>query len=254
MTQPQNDRYSINVILAMLFIFAIGISVYFIYSLPTHLRLATGFQPEFIKVYLALAVAFGLGVTSILLALRYKKEILVFRDKIIDAEQVQRENAEQAGKTTISLDSVRAALENDDRKEALQNSLQAICKQLDAGQGALYEVVVENQKRWLELRTGYALNIGESTLIRFEFGEGLVGQVGSTGQALFVDDIPEGYITILSGLGSASPKYVVLVPVKSNDQVSGVVEIASFARATDDQRKFVEEATRLMGEKLSTKA
>ena len=83
---------------------------------------------------------------------------------------------------------------------------------------------------------------------------GLVGQVGSTGQSLFVDDIPEGYITILSGLGSASPKFVVLTPEKSNEKVSGVVEIASFTRTTDDQRKFVEEAARLMGEKLSTKA
>lgn len=254
MTQPQNDRYIINLILAMLFIFGIGVSIYFIYSLPVHLRLATGYQPEFIKVYVALIVTFGLGMLSILLGLQYKKEVLVFRDKIIDVAQAQRESAEQAGRSTISLDAVQNALENTNRKEALHDCLQAICKQLEAGQGAFYELVMEDEKRWLELRTGYALNIGESAVVRFEFGEGLVGQVGSTGQPLFVDDIPEGYITILSGLGSASPKYVILAPIKSNEKVSGVLEIASFTRTTDDQRKFVEEAARLMGDKLSTQA
>jgi hypothetical protein len=45
-----------------------------------------------------------------------------------------------------------------------------------------------------------------------------------------------------------------LAPVKSNEKVSGVVEIASFTRTTDDERRFVEEAVRLMGEKLSTQA
>jgi hypothetical protein len=254
MTQPQNDRYIINLILAMFFILGTGVSVYLIYSLPTRLRLSSGFQPEFLTVYLVLAATFLIGAATILFALRYKREVVVFRDKLIDTAKEQRESAEQAGKTTISLDSVRAALENSNRKEALHNCLQAICKQLEAGQGALYEVVLDDQKRWLELRTGYALNIGESAVIRFEFGEGLVGQVGSTGQALYVDDIPEGYITILSGLGSSSPKFVLLVPVKHNEQVSGVVEIASFTRTTDDQRKFVEEAARLMGEKSSMKA
>jgi methyl-accepting chemotaxis protein len=129
-----------------------------------------------------------------------------------------------------------------------------LCRQLEAGQGALYELVRDDQKRFLELRTGYALSIGESALIRFEFGEGLVGQVAATGQTLYVDDVPEGYITILSGLGSSSPRYVLLAPVKSGDQVTGVIEIASFTKTSEDQRRFIQEAANLIGEKLSTKA
>lgn len=254
MKRPQNDQYSLNLILATLFILGIGITAYFIYSLPTELRLSEGYQREFIMVYVSLAGTFTLGAGTLLMSLRYKKEVIVFRDKIIDTEEIEREAAEQAGRTTISLDSVKSALVNANTKEALNNFLQSLCKQLEAGQGALYQAVLDDQKRWIELKAGYALNIGESAVIRFEFGEGLVGQVASTGQPLFVDDIPEGYITILSGLGSASPKYVLLVPVKNGDQLTGVIEIASFTRTSEDQRKFVQEAAMLVGDKLSLKA
>jgi transcriptional regulator with GAF, ATPase, and Fis domain len=254
MIRPQNDRYSINLLMAIAFIVLMAISIYMIYSLPTSLRLSDGYQSQFLDVYLVLATTFIVGVASMLMAFRYKKEIIVFRDKIIDTAQQQRDNAEQAGKTTISLDSVKSALESDNRKEALHNCLQSLCRQLEAGQGALYELVRDDQKRFLELRTGYALSIGESALIRFEFGEGLVGQVAATGQTLYVDDVPEGYITILSGLGSSSPRYVLLAPVKSGDQVTGVIEIASFTKTSEDQRRFIQEAANLIGEKLSTKA
>jgi methyl-accepting chemotaxis protein len=240
--------------MAIAFIVLMAISIYMIYSLPTSLRLSDGYQSQFLDVYLVLATTFIVGVASMLMAFRYKKEIIVFRDKIIDTAQQQRDNAEQAGKTTISLDSVKSALESDNRKEALHNCLQSLCRQLEAGQGALYELVRDDQKRFLELRTGYALSIGESALIRFEFGEGLVGQVAATGQTLYVDDVPEGYITILSGLGSSSPRYVLLAPVKSGDQVTGVIEIASFTKTSEDQRRFIQEAANLIGEKLSTKA
>ena len=131
--------------------------------------------------------------------------------------------------------------------------LQAICKQLEAGQGALYRVIEEDGKRTVELKMGYALSIGESTVIKYEFGEGLIGQSAANGNTLYVDDVPEGYIKIVSGLGSASPKYLLIVPVKNNDQVLGIIELASFTEVSEDQRKFVEEAAQLIADKISTK-
>lgn len=254
MTKSYNDRYGLNLLLTAIFILGVGASLYFIYSLPSELRLTDGYQSEFLAVYLVTGVTFLLGLLSLIWALRYKKEVIVFRDKIIDTAQLQKEAAEQAGKTTISLDSVITALDQSNIKDALQASIQSICKQLDAGQGALYQVAVREEKRMVELKTGYALNMGESTVIGFEFGEGLVGQVATTGQALYIDEVPDGYITILSGLGSASPHYLLIVPIKENDQVVGVLEIASFTKTTEDQRKFVDEAAHLISEKLSTKA
>lgn len=250
MTHTFNDRFNLNLILTILFMVGVGVSLYFIYSLPVSLRLANGYQPEFFKVYVTLGGTFALGLASLISALRYKKEIVVFRDKLIDKEEMKREAAEQAGKTTISLDTIKSCLAETDVKASLSSALQTICKQLEAGQGALYKAVEDDGKRFVELYAGYALNMGESTVLRYEFGEGIIGQVATSGTTLYVDEVPQGYITILSGLGNSSPRYLLIVPVKTKDKLFGVLEIATFQRATEDQRKFVEESAQLMTEKI----
>lgn len=253
MTDTFNDRYRVNMILTVLFIVGIGASLYMIYSLPASLRVADGYQPGFLKVYLVVGITFLVGALTLTWALRYKKEVLVFRDRTADA-QAERDAADQSGRTTISLDTVKASLQSRDKKEALLAGLTAICKQLEAGQGALYEVKETEGKRRVELKTGYALSIGESKVISFEFGEGLIGQAAASGRTLYIDDVPDGYITILSGLGSASPRFLLIVPVKKAEQVTGILEIASFTKVTEDQRKFVEESAQLISEKISSQA
>jgi methyl-accepting chemotaxis protein len=44
------------------------------------------------------------------------------------------------------------------------------------------------------------------------------------------------------------------VPVKKNNQVLGIVELASFTEVSEDQRKFVEEAAQLLADKIATTA
>jgi methyl-accepting chemotaxis protein len=51
----------------------------------------------------------------------------------------------------------------------------------------------------------------------------------------------------------ASPKYLLIVPVKQDEKVIGVMEIASFTPVTEDQRKFVEESAQIVAEKISGK-
>jgi len=249
-----SDRYKISLILAAIFIVGIGASLYFIYSLPNGLQLAHGYEPEFTKVYLVAGVTFLTGALTLFYAMRYKKEVIVFRDRALEASIAQHE-AEHAGKTTISLESVITTLSQaTHEKDTLQLALHAICKQLEAGQGALYRVVEEEGKRKVELKGGYALNIGESTIIKYEFGEGLIGQSAASGNTLYVDDVPEGYVKIVSGLGSASPKYLLIVPIKQQGQVHAIIELASFTKISEDQRRFVEEAAQLVAEKISLKA
>jgi GAF domain-containing protein len=249
-----SDRYKISLILAALFVLGIGASLYFIYSLPHGLQLASGYQVEFTNVYIILGGTFVAGALTILYALRYKKEVIVYRDRALEASIAQRD-AEQGSKTTISLESVITPLKQaHNEKDTMHLALHAICKQLEAGQGAMYGVVEDGGIRKVELKSGYALSIGESTTIRYEFGEGLIGQSAASGNTLYVDDVPEGYVKIVSGLGSASPRYLLIVPIKQQGQVYGVIELASFTKINEDQRKFVEEAAQLVADKISIKA
>ena len=247
------DRYKQTLILASIFILGVGYSLYSIYSLPNGLHIANGFESQFTRVYLIVGGTFLLGALTLLYALRYKKEVVVFRDRALEAS-VAQQDADQSKKSTISLDNVIETLNQAGGEEdAQQLALQAVCKQIEAGQGALYRVLEEGNKRKVELKTGYALSIGESTVIKYELGEGLIGQSAANGNTLYVDDVPEGYVKIVSGLGSASPKHLLIVPVKNNNQVLGVFELASFTPISEDQRKFVEEAAQLLGSKISNK-
>lgn len=253
MTSLFNDRYYLNLILGVLFLLGTGISIYFIYSLPSGLNLADGYQPQFLTVYFVIAITFLIGAAAVVMALRYKKEVIVFRDRA--TESTSTETSEGESKSTISLEGVRTSLSQARLpKEKLKSGLQAICKQLEAGQGAFYQVSEEDGKRKLVLQSGYALAIAESTVISYEFGEGLVGQAAAVGRAIYIDDVPDGYIKIISGLGSASPQYLLIAPIKQKEQVTGIVEIASFTPVSEDQRKFVDEAIQLLASTISTQA
>jgi len=63
-----------------------------------------------------------------------------------------------------------------------------------------------------------------------------------------VDEVPEGYIAIVSGLGVASPRYLLIVPMKKEEEVRGVVEFANFAPVNDAQRSRVEEMVQVLAE------
>ena len=246
------DRYKLTLMLSSIFIVGIGYSLYSIYSLPNGLQLSSGFEPQFMRVYIIVGGTFLLGALTLLYALRYKKEVVVFRDRALEAS-VGQHDADNTGKSTISLDTIIQTLSQaGNEKDAQQLTLQAICKQLEAGQGALYRIIEEGGKRRIELKLGYALSIGESTIIKYEIGEGLIGQAAASGNTLYVDDVPDGYIKIVSGLGSASPRHLLIVPVKKNNQVLGIIELASFTGISEDQRKFVEEAGQLLADKIST--
>ncbi len=247
------NHYKVSLALAIFFILGMAVSLYVIYSLPSSLRLAHGYQGEFLNVYLMIAITFLLGALALVLALRFKQEVVIYRDRAIDASTTTQQETEQ-GKSTISLANLTSNLSQaKDQKDILDAGLNTVCKQLEAGQGAIYTTTEKDGKRTVELQGGYALNIGESTIISYEFGEGLIGQAAAGGQSLYVDDVPEGYIKIVSGLGSASPKYLLIVPIKEGEEVFGVMEIASFVPISEDQRKFTEESAQLIADKISAK-
>ena len=70
-------------------------------------------------------------------------------------------------------------------------------------------------------------------------GIGLVGQCAYEKAPIYLNEIPDNYMEITSGLGEANPKYVLLMPAIMNDTVYAVIELASFTKIEDYKVNFL---------------
>jgi signal transduction histidine kinase/HAMP domain-containing protein/CheY-like chemotaxis protein len=83
-------------------------------------------------------------------------------------------------------------------------------------------------------------------------GGGLVAQVALEKKRLLITDVPPDYITINSGLGAALPANIVILPVLFEDQVLGVIELASFSRFSEVHLAFIDQFVNTIGVSINT--
>jgi signal transduction histidine kinase/HAMP domain-containing protein/ActR/RegA family two-component response regulator len=93
---------------------------------------------------------------------------------------------------------------------------------------------------------------GEPEEIRFRIGQGLVGQAAEQRTPILVDQIPAGYLPIGTGLGSAPPASLVVLPVLFETQLLAVIELASFHRFSETQRAFLDQIVETIGVTVNT--
>jgi len=173
------------------------------------------------RLYGLVVGTFAMGMISLYLTAQSKKQTVVYLERKRE-HAVEAKTEHAAMHSTLNINRVEKVIENEN--EILQNTITEVCKQLGAGAGAVYTA----SNNILELKYGYALDYERSSKAAFAFGEGLVGRVAAEGVPIYLDKLPEGYITIFSGLGAASPSYLAIVPIKKNADVLGIIEIASF--------------------------
>jgi HAMP domain-containing protein/signal transduction histidine kinase/CheY-like chemotaxis protein len=104
----------------------------------------------------------------------------------------------------------------------------------------------------LELIASYGYLPGNGQSARFRLGEGLVGQVAREARSLSITDVPDGYVKIGSALGEASPAQIVVMPITFEEQVLGVIELASLRPFTEVNRGFLDQLAETIGVVLNT--
>ncbi|MFG3281391.1 HAMP domain-containing protein [Streptomyces sp. NPDC048111] len=110
-----------------------------------------------------------------------------------------------------------------------------------------------------ETREGIHLNLigsyarPEATLgARFKLGQSFVGQAARSRRTIAVDDLPPGYVSVSSGLGSTEPVGLMVLPIVVEDQVLGVIELATVHAFTPIHRDFLEQLMEAIGVNVNT--
>ena len=104
-----------------------------------------------------------------------------------------------------------------------------------------------------ELATYADQGDGETGSRQYAIGEGLVGQAAADRQRLLITDMPDDSIRISSGLMTARPRNVIVLPVLYEGHVKAVMELASLSSFTASHLAFLEQLTgSLVGVVLNT--
>jgi HAMP domain-containing protein/signal transduction histidine kinase/CheY-like chemotaxis protein len=104
----------------------------------------------------------------------------------------------------------------------------------------------------LRLIASYGYEVRKSVANRFALGESLVGQAALEKRPIIIVEAPGDYVRISSGLGSAPPVNIVVLPVLFEDQVLAVIELASFSKLTEVHRAFLDQLVESIGITLNT--
>jgi methyl-accepting chemotaxis protein len=130
---------------------------------------------------------------------------------------------------------------DDDTEEFYFTIIKNLVNYLKANQGGIFLIKEDERgEKCLDLMGTYAYERKKFIEKRVEIGEGIVGQCVLEADTIYLEEIPENYIRITSGLGDAAPTSVLVVPLKLNNEVLGVVELASFYRFRQHEIEFVE--------------
>lgn len=129
---------------------------------------------------------------------------------------------------------------NKDLTILYDNVISFIVRYLKANQGGLFLLNDEVKTDiHIELVACYAYEKKKFTEKRIELKSGLVGQCYAERQIIYMTDVPNKYTAITSGLGDATPGCLILSPLKVNDEINGVLEIASFTPFEPYQIEFI---------------
>ena len=119
---------------------------------------------------------------------------------------------------------------------------------IEAQMGAIYFSMDSSDKiQELKLTGGYAVNDKQLEGTVVKKGEGLVGTCLKKKEILKIDDLPEDYALLGSGLGNASMSHLTLIPIIYENKVEGVIELISFEEIEEYKVKLIEAICTTLG-------
>ena len=132
---------------------------------------------------------------------------------------------------------------NDNFEKLTEEIVSNLVKYIGANQGALFIIEsndAASDEDYMELSACYAWDKKKFLEKKIYKGEGLSGQAWIEGDVIYLTEVPNDYVSITSGLGESNPRSVLIVPLKLNDEIHGVIEMASFKEYEEFEIDFIE--------------
>lgn len=176
--------------------------------------------------------------------------LITMRDKLrINAEDDRKRNWSTSGLAQIG-EILRVSTGT--TEELFDNIIKFVVKYTRSNQGGLFILNEENEgDKFLELVACYAFERKKYLAKKIGIGEGLVGQCFLEGERIYLLEVPDEYITITSGLGGSSPNALLIVPLKVNEKIFGVLELATFDKYEAHEIELVEKLTESIASTIS---
>jgi hypothetical protein len=126
-------------------------------------------------------------------------------------------------------------------KEMSNDIIVNLVRIVKANQGAIFLLSKNHlEQECLEMQACYAYNRSKHLTQQVAPGEGLVGQAFLERETIYLREVPDNFVKITSGLGDANPRFVLIVPLIMNENIVGVLELASFKDFDKHEIAFVE--------------
>ena len=121
---------------------------------------------------------------------------------------------------------------------------------LGVNQGGIFMVNDEADEVYLELTASVAYGRRKYREKKIFIGDGLVGACAYEKKKIYINNIPDNYAEIRSGLGTANPKALLIVPLVTENYLVGVIELASLKEIDDFNIEFTEKITEMIAASL----
>ncbi|RLD52603.1 MAG: hypothetical protein DRI94_02595 [Bacteroidetes bacterium] len=125
------------------------------------------------------------------------------------------------------------------------NIIRSVVNYIDALMGGIYLYDKENEN--IELISAYAYETQKHFNVSFKPGEGIVGACILEKKKVVLNNIPEDYIKIATGLGSGTPAFIAVIPIVFKNEINAAVEVAFMNKPEDYKIEFIEQLSDSIG-------